>query len=67
MSTVKMGCDLALLNGNIVTMDRKRKRAEAVAVAGERIIGVGKNSGIKRLIGKNTKSSTFAVEPSCLA
>jgi predicted amidohydrolase YtcJ len=55
MSTVKMGCDLALLNGNIVTMDRKRKRAEAVAVAGERIIGVGKNSGIKRLIGKNTE------------
>lgn len=55
MSGVRSGCDLAILNGNIVTMDKRIGRAEAVAVSGERIIGVGKNSEVRRLIGKGTK------------
>lgn len=54
MPQVRMNCDLALLNGNIVTMNGKR-RVEAVAVSGERIVAVGKTSEIKRLIGKKTK------------
>jgi len=55
MSRQRMGCDLVLLKGNIVTMDRKTERAEAVAIAGERIIATGKNSEIKRLVGRRTK------------
>ncbi len=54
MLQVRMNCDLALVNGNILTMNGKR-RAEAVAVSGERIVSVGKSSEIKRLIGKKTK------------
>jgi hypothetical protein len=50
-----VGCDLALVNGNIVTMDRKVRNAEAVAVVGERIARVGKNSDVKPLITKATK------------
>jgi len=50
-----VGCDLVLLNGNIVTMDRRLKRARAVAVVGERILRVGKNSDVRPLITKKTK------------
>jgi len=55
MSKSVAGCDLVLLNGNIVTMDRRLKRAQAVAVVGERILRVGKNSDVKPLITKKTK------------
>jgi len=55
MSRFGAGCDLALLNGNIVTMDRRLKRAQAVAVVGERILRVGKNSDVRPLITKKTK------------
>jgi len=50
-----VSCDLVLLNGNIVTMDRRLKRARAVAVVGERILRVGKNSDVRPLITKKTK------------
>jgi len=36
-------------------MDGKSKKAEAVAVAGERIVAVGKSSEVRRLIGKKTQ------------
>jgi len=55
MSRFGVGCDLALLNGNIVTMDRRLKREQAVAVVGERILRVGKNSDVKPLVTKKTK------------
>jgi len=55
VSKLTIGCDLVLLNGNIVTMDRRLKRAQAVAILGERILRVGKNSEVKSLIGKKTK------------
>ncbi len=42
------------LNANVLTMDPPRPLAEAVAVAGDRIVAVGSNEEIKPLIGLNT-------------
>jgi len=50
-----ISCDLALLKGNILTMDKRLKRAQAVAVLGERVLRVGKNSDVRPLIGRKTK------------
>ena len=46
--------DLAILNNNIITMDKNNPRSEAVAVKNEKIIMVGKTKEIEKLIGKNT-------------
>ena len=43
------GVTLALLNANALTMQRDHPRAEAVAVAEDRIAVVGRNSEIRRL------------------
>lgn len=47
--------DLVVLNGNIITVDGKNPRAEALATKGEKIVAVGATSEIKELIGKDTK------------
>ena len=39
---------LVLLNANVLTMDRTRPRAEAVAISGERIVAVGANADVRR-------------------
>ena len=39
---------LVLLNANVLTMDRTRPRAEAVAVHGERIVAVGASADVRR-------------------
>ena len=49
-----MSADLALFNGNVITMNQKQPRAEAVAVKGGKIIGVGRNSEIKQFCGPKT-------------
>ena len=41
--------DVIYLNGNIHTMDPSRPRAEALAVAGGRIVAVGSNADMHRL------------------
>lgn len=41
--------DLILVNGNIVTVDEKKLRAEAVAIQGDRVLAVGSNEEIQRL------------------
>jgi len=62
--SVALGCeqkapapkaDLVLWNGNIVTMSQKLPRAQAVAIAGNRILRVGTDTEIKPLIGEKTK------------
>lgn len=40
--------DVVYVNGNIYTMDFDRPRAEAIAVAGDRIVTVGSNAEIRR-------------------
>ncbi|UCH70177.1 MAG: amidohydrolase [Candidatus Bathyarchaeota archaeon] len=46
--------DLVLLNGKVITADPKDSVAEAVAVESSRVVKVGSNHQIKRLIGKTT-------------
>ena len=48
--------DLVILNANVRTMDKKQPRAEAFAVAGNKILAVGTNKQISRLIRQNTKT-----------
>ena len=47
--------DLALVNGEIVTVDSQHPRAEAVAMRGDRIIAVGRTAEIRRLVGPTTR------------
>ncbi len=50
-----MRADLALIGGNIVTMNPFQPHAEAVAIKDDRIVQVGTNEEISPWIGKNTK------------
>ena len=50
-----MSADLALINGNIITMDSVRPNAQAVAIQKNRIVKVGTTEQIKALITKETK------------
>ena len=47
--------DLAIVNANIHTMDEAQPIAEAVAVRGNKIVAVGSNREIRKLIGTDTK------------
>lgn len=47
---------LAFLNGNIITMNQKQPKAQAVAVQENKIIKVGTNTEIQTCIQKNTKT-----------
>jgi len=49
-----LSVNLAILNTNIITMDKNNPRAEAVAVKNGRIVKVGKTNEIEELIGENT-------------
>ena len=47
--------DLVILGGDVHTADRKRPRAEAIAIAGSRFVAVGTNAEIKARIGPATQ------------
>jgi predicted amidohydrolase YtcJ len=47
--------DLILFNGEVVTVDSARPRAQAIAVKGDRILAVGSNAEIQRLANKATR------------
>jgi len=47
--------DLALINGNIITISPSKPQAQAIAIKNETIIEVGTNKEIQLYIGKNTK------------
>lgn len=47
--------DLLLTNGHVVTVDPSRPEAEAVAIAGDRILAVGATEQIERLGGPDTE------------
>lgn len=46
---------LVLTNGRIVTVDSTRPEAQAVAIAGDRIIAVGSNADIQRHVTRSTR------------
>ena len=48
--------DLVITNARVRTMDERRPEAEAVAVIGNRIVAVGSDAEIKRLIGPATRA-----------
>ncbi len=47
--------DLVITNANIVTMDTKQPRAEAVAIKGDRIVAVGSSEDLKSWTKESTK------------
>lgn len=47
--------DLLILNASVVTMDPRHPKAEAVAVAGDRIIAVGSTAELRPLAGPKTR------------
>ncbi|MCH8830831.1 MAG: hypothetical protein IID45_14750 [Planctomycetes bacterium] len=47
--------DLVLHNGTIITLDKTRPRAQAIAARGDRIIAVGSDEFVKRWIGPKTR------------
>lgn len=51
----RLSADLAILNGNIITVDDKNPQAEALAVINEKIVMVGANIEIRGVIGANTE------------
>jgi predicted amidohydrolase YtcJ len=50
-----MLANLALIDGNVLTMNSSQPSAEAIAIKKDRIVKVGTNEEITRWIGKNTK------------
>ena len=47
--------DIALVNGNIITVDESNPHAEALAIQGDRILAVGSNPEIDRLRSTETR------------
>ena len=57
-SAVKLAAappSVVFINGNIYTANEKQPRAEAIAVAGDRITFVGKNADARKLAGEGTR------------
>jgi adenine deaminase len=48
--------DLVLLNGKILTVDARDSIAQAVAIAGGKIVAVGSNEDVRARIGSNTQT-----------
>ena len=47
--------DCVLLNGNVITIDSKRPRVEAIAIRDSRLLQVGTNEEVKEMIGQGTE------------
>ncbi len=47
--------DLVIRNANVITVNSNQPAAEAIAVRGDKIIFVGKNSATQKFIGANTR------------
>ena len=52
--------DLAFINGRVLTVNRGDDVAEAVAVAGNRIVRVGSNESVQALVGNETRVVNLA-------
>ena len=56
MTTTPAKADTVIRNANIITMDRDRPRAQAVAMSNGRIIGVGSNQDVETFVGPGVKT-----------
>jgi len=54
-ASVAKPCELVIKNANVLTVDPRFTRAEALAVAGGRIVTVGSNADVSAFIGPQTK------------
>ena len=54
-ASAQSAATLVLLNGHVVTVDSAKPEAQAVAVAGDRILAVGTNEEIRRLVAPTTR------------
>ena len=54
-ASVPKPCELVIKNANVLTVDPRFTRAEALAVAGGRIVSVGSNADLSAFIGPQTK------------
>ena len=52
--------DLILRNGKVVTLDDRTPLAEAIAIAGDRIVAVGSSADIQRLANAKTRILAWA-------
>jgi predicted amidohydrolase YtcJ len=50
-----LSAELAILGANIITLDSKQPKAEAIAVQNGKIIAVGSNKEIRKLVNSKTK------------
>src|SRR5690349_4334796 len=48
--------DTILFNGDVVTVDANFSHAQAIAVAGGKVLAVGTNEDIKKMAGEHTRS-----------
>jgi len=55
VSSVAQQPDIILYNGKIFTADKKQLYAEAIAITGNKISAVGKNSAIEKMAGAKTQ------------
>jgi predicted amidohydrolase YtcJ len=46
---------LVLRNGKVVTVDASMPQAQAIAITGDRIVGVGSNDAMQKFVGANTQ------------
>src|SRR2546423_11114036 len=53
--SAQLAPDIIIFNANIHTMDQSHPRAEAIAIAGNRIAALGSTEEIRALAGKNTR------------
>lgn len=53
--TAKTPADLALINGDIYTVDSQRPRVQAIAIRGEKIVAAGSNDDVRAWIGPRTR------------
>ncbi|MEM3578384.1 MAG: amidohydrolase [Candidatus Bathyarchaeia archaeon] len=49
------GASLVILNANVVTLDERRPRAEAIAIFGDRIVAVGSDNAVRRYVSGETR------------
>ncbi len=56
VTTAQQNADLVLRGGKVVTVDPDQPQAQAVAVAGDRILAVGSDEEISKLIGDATRT-----------